>query len=242
MPDPLRIAICEDTKSDEEQLLNLLSQSDIETSCTVFPNGEALLRVYQPQEFDLLLTDIYMDGMTGVETVAKIREIDETVPVAFITTSPDFALESYRLSVLKYIEKPFKKKDIEDILDLAQMKREHAPSLLLRKNGTELKIRFSQILYLEQQTHQLIIYLRNHTVEQLRDKLSSHLPELEAHHFFQPHKSFSVNMSFVRSINPELRCFVMQDGKNIPIRRESMSKAKKALKEYLFNRTRSATP
>ncbi|MEG0895540.1 MAG: LytTR family DNA-binding domain-containing protein, partial [Oscillospiraceae bacterium] len=156
----LKIAICEDTHSEEEKLLALLNKSDIPTSCTVFTSGEALLKTYEPQAFDLLLMDIYMGGITGVETVSKIREIDEDVPVAFITTSTDHALESYRLSALKYIEKPFKQKDIEEILTLAQLKKSNVPSLVIKKNGIEEKIPFSQILYLEQQTHQVNIYLK----------------------------------------------------------------------------------
>ncbi|MDD3252807.1 MAG: LytTR family DNA-binding domain-containing protein [Lachnospiraceae bacterium] len=234
----LNIAICEDTHSEEEKLLALLPKCSIPTSCTVFTSGEALLEAYQPQAFDLLLMDIYMGGITGVETIAKIRETDGEVPVAFITTSTDHTLESYRLSALKYIEKPFKQKDIEDILELALLKKSNAPSLMIQRNGSTEKIPFSQILYLEQQTHQLNIYLKNRETVLIYEKLSALLPELARQDFFSSHKSFAVNLSFVRYIDTELKCFVMQNGKNIPIRRESMGKAKKALENFLFHKTR----
>lgn len=236
--EPLRIAICEDTRSEEEKLLAILNESDIPTSCTVFTSGEALLKAYEPQAFDLLLMDIYMGGITGVETVSKIREIDEEVSIAFITTSTEHTLESYRLSALKYIEKPFKQKDVEEILKLAQLKKKNAPSLLVQKNRKEQNIPFSQILYLEQQTHQVNIYLKNGDTVQIYEKLSTLLQQLEGQSFFSPHKSFSVNLSCVRFIDTELKCFVMQNGKNVPIRRESMGKAKKAFEAFLFHKTR----
>ena len=236
--EPLKIAICEDTHSEEEKLLAIINKSDIKASCTVFTSGEALLKVYEPQAFDLLLMDIYMVGITGVETVSKIREIDEDIPIAFITTSTDHTLESYRLSALKYIEKPFKQKDIEEILTLAQLKKSNVPSLIIKRNGKAEKIPFSQILYLEQQTHQVNIYLKNKDTVQIYEKLSVLLPQLEEQAFFSPHKSFSVNISFVRFIDMELKCFVMQNNKNVPIRRESMAKAKKALENFLFHKTR----
>ena len=238
MVDPLRIAICEDTKADEELLLHILRSSGIPTLCSVFTSGEAFLASYQPQSYDLILTDIYMNGISGVDMIARIREIDADVPVAFITTSTDHALEGYRLSALKYIEKPYREKEIYDILKLASMERDNAPALLIQQAGKKIRIRFSRILYLEQQSHQLVIHMQDGIIEEIREKLSLLLPQLEENSFFQPHKSFSVNLAFVRSIDPELKCFVMQDGKCVPIRRESMSAAKDALKTYLFDRTR----
>ncbi|MDD2971456.1 MAG: LytTR family DNA-binding domain-containing protein [Lachnospiraceae bacterium] len=236
--EPLKIAICEDTHSEEEKLLALIHKSNVPARCTVFTSGEALLKTYEPQAFDLLLMDIYMGGMTGVEAVSAIREIDQDIPVAFITTSTDHALESYRLSALKYIEKPFKQKDVEEILKLAQIKKSNMPALMIKRNGKAEKIPFSQILCLEQQTHQLNIYLKNGDTLQIYEKLSSLLPQLAEQDFFNSHKSFSVNLSFVRFIDTELKCFVMQNNKNIPIRRESMANAKKALEHFLFHRTR----
>ncbi|MDD2958474.1 MAG: LytTR family DNA-binding domain-containing protein [Lachnospiraceae bacterium] len=236
--EPLKIAICEDMHNEEEKLLALLQKSSIPTSCTVFTSGEALLYAYQPQIFDLLLMDIYMGGITGVETITKIRETDEEIPVAFITTSTDHALESYRLSALKYIEKPFKQKDIEDILKLVLLKKNNVPSLMIQKNGKAEKIPFSQILYLEQQTHRLNIYLKNGEMVLIYEKLSALFSQLAEQDFFNSHKSFSVNLSFVRFIDTELKCFVMQNGRNVPIRRESMGKAKKALENFLFHKTR----
>ena len=238
MEDPLKIAICEDTKEDEQKLLEILKTCSIPSNCVVFRSGEELLQNYKPETFDLLLSDIYMNGMSGIDAVKKIREIDEDIPVAFITTSTEHTLESYRLSALKYIEKPFSQKEIEDILKLAEMNRMNAPSLTVGKNGKFERIPFSHILYIEQQTHRLFIYLKNGSFEDVYEKLSNILPQLEEAEFFQPHKSFSVNLNFVKSINTELKCFVMQDDKNVPICREKMGKAKKELESFLFRKTR----
>ena len=109
--EPLRLAICDDLPEEREALLALLEQAPIATVCAQFASSEELLEAFRPGVFDLLLMDIYMDGMTGVEAVRKIREMDETIPIAFTTTSTEHTLESYRLSVLKYLEKPVRQKD-----------------------------------------------------------------------------------------------------------------------------------
>lgn len=238
MEEPLRIALCEDTAKEAEKLTDILNRSDMPNKYTLYESGEALLENYQMQKFDLLLMDIIMGGMTGVETVKKIRQIDRETPLAFITTSTEHTLESYRLSALKYIEKPYEEADIKEILTLAKMKKDNAPCLLIQKNGKMEKIRISGILYLEQQARQVFICLEGGKVIEVYEKLQNLLPQLEEQPFFHPHKSFTVNLTFVEYIDNELRCFHMQNGKNVPIRRETLGKAKKALETYLFDRTR----
>lgn len=147
--EPLRIAICDDQTEEREKLLLLVEQAPIQTKSILFASSEDLVEAFEPGIFDLLLMDIYMDGMTGVEAVQKIRKIDAEIPVAFTTTSTEHALESYRLSVLKYIEKPVKSKDIHDLLQLVKLKKENTPSLSIKQNGIEEKIPVSDILYLE---------------------------------------------------------------------------------------------
>ena len=135
-------------------------------------------------------------------------------------------------------EKPYKPQKIQEALVLAKMHRDSAPALLMIRNGKEQRVRFSEILYLEQQTHLVTIHLKNGTETSVYDKLSSLLPQLECRDFYSPHKSFSVNLCYVRSVDTEFRCFVMADGSKVPIRRESMTEARKSLEEYLFRKTR----
>ena len=237
MAEPLYIAICEDDPADREKLVRLLEGCAIPSVPTLFSSGEALLDAYRPQQFDLLLSDIYLGGITGVETVTRLRTLDRDLPVAFVTTSTDHALEGYRLSVLKYIEKPFRQQDLEEILALARMKRDSAPVLTIRPSGQEETIRLSRITYLEQQLHHVRIHLTDGSVLELRERLSALWPQLEGSDFFRSHKSFCVNLSAVQSIDGTLRCFVLQNGEKVPIRRESLSQARQALKDHLFSQT-----
>lgn len=238
MNDPLKIAICEDTESEKEILLKTLEECTIPSVPYTFTNAEELLKVYKPEKYDLILMDIYMGGITGVEAVSRIRELDHDIPIAFITTSTDFALEGYRLSVLKYIEKPFKKDEIEEMLQLAKMKLESAPSLLIQKQGAPAKVRISKIMYLEQQSRQVIIYKESGEKIEIYDRITNILEQLEGHNFFYCHKSYVVNLAYVKYIDDELKSFVMVSGDNIPIRRESLSQAKQLFEDFLFDHTR----
>ena len=78
--EPLRLAICDDLPEEREALLALLEQAPIATVCAQFASSEELLEAFRPGGFDLLLMDIYMDGMTGVEAVRSPSPLPPPAP------------------------------------------------------------------------------------------------------------------------------------------------------------------
>lgn len=234
----LHIAVCEDSPEEQERLLCQIKASGIPTDCTIFAQGEALLQDYAVGKYDLIFMDIYMDGMTGIETVTAIRRIDEAVPIAFVTTSTDHTLESYRLEALKYIEKPVKEKAVRELLQLAQMKKENTPRLLLKIGGKDCSAAFDRILYLEQRAHTLFVFLISGEVLQANERLELVEPQFASQPFFRCHKSYLVNLAHVKALDTELMVFSMKEGGNVHIRRESMGKSRKAFEAYLFDRAR----
>lgn len=239
--EPLNLAICDDLPEEREKLLALLEQAPIATNCTQFGSSEELLEAFRPGKFNLLLMDIYMDGMTGVEAVQKIREMDKAIPIAFTTTSTDHTLESYRLSVLKYLEKPVQQKEIDDLLRLVKLQKDSAPRLAIRQNGKTQKLPLSELMVLEQQGHHAVLSLKGGSTIQLYGKLSDLLPQLEGQPFFCPHKSYCVNLAFVRGIHEEYQSYELADGKMVPISRANRAGARRAWEDYLFARTRRET-
>lgn len=234
----LQIAVCEDSIEEQKQLISLIENSGIPTKTTVFNSGEELLQEYRSGKFDLIFMDIYMDGMTGVEAVTAIRKIDENVHVAFATTSTDHALESYRLEALKYIEKPVKAKAVHGLLELTRLKKENTPRLMLKIKGKDISVPFERILYAEQKAHILFLFLAGGEVLHANEKLDNIEKQFAGQDFFRCHKSYLMNLAYVKSLEKELMVFSMKEGKNVHIRRESMAKAQKDFEAYLFDRTR----
>lgn len=232
------IAVCEDTKSEQDKLLAMLAQTDISNHCTLFQSAEELLEVYRPGQFDLLLMDIYMEGMTGVEAVKQIRQLDRDVSVAFLTTSEDFALEGFRLSALNYLVKPYEKEQLDQVLRQAQAAKKAVPHLTVRRNGQDEVLRLSRICYLESQGRLVMIHLQDGSVVEVYEKLSDLMARLPQRAFFQSHKSYCVNLAQVGGINKELSCFTMSKGENIPIRRLLLSQAKQALQAFLLDQAK----
>lgn len=229
--EPLSIALCEDDPAEREALRALLPGEQV----SVFASGEAFLAAYRPGAFDLILMDIYLEGLDGVEAVRRVRERERTVPIAFATVSRDHALEGYRLDVDKYLEKPVGREELEPLLALARRRREERESLSLGR-GTALPL--SRLRYAEQKGHYLTCYLDGGEVLQRKGKLDELASRLAEPPFLRCHKSFLVNLDYVTGLDREQLVFRMREGGCAYIRREDFYRARSAWENRLFSAAR----
>lgn len=127
----MHIAICDDEVNQIEHIKSLLaeyrSQHLSSMSWTAFRTGFSLLSAMeQGQHFDAVLLDIYMTDMNGMETAKSIRAFDERVNLLFLTSSPDFAVESYQVEARDYILKPITRARLFHSLEKLQREIERA--------------------------------------------------------------------------------------------------------------------
>ena len=107
----MNIAIIDDIASDAEQLKRIITSyfenRQIPTEIRYFSSAEALFDDYRPGNFQILFLDIYMDGITGMEAARRIRNQSDDCILVFVTTSSEFAVESYDVNAAYYLLKPF---------------------------------------------------------------------------------------------------------------------------------------
>ncbi len=232
---PLRIAICEDLTADRAHLTNILAQSKIAHEVSLFSSGEDFLAGYTTGSYDLIFMDIYMGGMTGVETITELRKQDADVSVVFTTTSLDYALESYRLEALHYLEKPVVAKNVLMIVQTVYQKKQFLPKLTMRTKPQDTQVTLADILFLEQMGSKYCAHLVGGEVVVASGKLTAIMEQLEEGAFCHCHKSFIVNFAYVKSIHKELQMFEMIQGENVHIRRDGFWKTKRAYEAFLFD-------
>ena len=115
---------------------------------TYFQSGEAFLRVWQPGAFELIVLDIFMEKLTGMDVAKEIRKTDSDVRLVFCTTSNEFASESYEVNACYYLHKPFDRDRVKamlDRIDLAQIEKERTVQLRTVK-ASYFVISFTQIM------------------------------------------------------------------------------------------------
>ncbi len=135
----MRFAVADDLVTDLEAAETHLRQY-IETAfpagmknfeLDTFPNAEELLKNFSPGKYDLMILDIFMEDMTGMEAAEAIRLQDEKVPIVFLTTSQDFMLEGYRVFAAGYLMKPLE----EHVEDFNRTMNHILPSLVKEEKG-----------------------------------------------------------------------------------------------------------
>ena len=149
-----RIAIVEDDREYVKELRTYLNQYAAEEGqefeISVFYDGAEILENYVPK-YDLILLDIEMQKINGMDAAEKIRETDENVVLMFITNMAQYAIRGYSVGALDFVMKPityytFSMK-IKRALKRVQ-KREISSILLTLPDGVK-KLEARQIYYLE---------------------------------------------------------------------------------------------
>ena len=218
----LRIAVCEDAPAEYQELLSILQCVNIPVSCERFADGAEFLNGFYPGKYDLVL----MDGLGGVEAVSRLREQDSATPVAFVTSSLDHAMDGYRLHVARYLHKPLQAGEVEEVLRFALREKANEAGLSLPTG----RVSFRQIRYVEQSNHDLIFHLTGGREARARERLDRIEGQFPAPPFFRTHKSYLVNLYYVRYLDRDLNAFEMNGGGTAYIRRSSVREAAKALR------------
>ena len=228
-----RIAICDDCAADTEYLSGLVetwAEGNGSRACVkTFPSAEAFLFSYEEEnDFQILLLDIEMGGLDGVELARKIRENNDRLQIVFVTGFPDFMAEGYEVAALHYLMKPVSAQKLGAVLDraAANLARPEKRLKVSFDRQTDF-VPFDKILYIEAQKQ----YVRIHTQE--RDyRMKASLGEMEEAldgYFFKCQRSFLVNLNHVARIKSS--CAVLKNGEEVPISRGMDGKMGRAIIE-----------
>lgn len=228
----MKIAICDDDKNELFHILSLLAdyqiQKNTDFSYKPFESSMELAANAAGERYDIYLLDVVMPGLNGMELAKEIRSYDKAADIIFLTTSPEFAVESYSVKASNYLIKPIQKDRLFDALDDIMKTRieDHGSSLVLKSSVGVHKVRISEIIYVEALNRKVIYYLKNNEQIVCADKFSSVCDFLLQHpEFILAHRSFLVNMNFIRSIGAT--DMYLQDGKHIPLAQRRVAEIKK---------------
>ncbi len=200
----MKIAICDD----EKRILNILTTEIMnafpDDEIRSFESGESILneveqKVYMP---DIILLDIIMPGLSGMDVAAKLREKSKEVIIIFITGEKQYVFEAFDVRAFHYLVKPFtNEKMIEVINDakdslLRPREKDIKKYVMINSRGGHIRLCVSDIIYAEVYGTRIIVHTRTEDIEYY-----GHLAELEklaGDDFFRTHRGFLVNLRFVK--------------------------------------------
>ncbi len=151
----LRIGICDD--SGEARIMlraaleRALDRRRAEGTFFEFSSGEGLLRWLENHvgELDLVFLDLEMGDLDGMETAKRLRALDESLLLAFVTGYTDGVFDGYAVGALAYLMKPPRGEQLDSVLDRVSeaLLRESDSVFICRSGDTLYRIPKKSILY-----------------------------------------------------------------------------------------------
>ena len=233
----LQIAVCDDNIDDLSNMAQFINQyrtsKHLNCEYTVFPNGFDLISAIEKgKRFDIYCLDIIMPGFTGIDVAKEIRSYDKTVPILFLTSSPEFALESYSVKAINYILKPISKEKLfftlDEILERINIDK-NDEMIIVKSNDGIQKILISNLVFLEVLGRNVLYHLNSGKVIECKESFTAICDSLLKYKcFIKPHRSYLLNMQYVDTI--EHNKVTLQTLSTVPI---AQGKTREIKQEYL---------
>lgn len=237
----IKIAFCDDDMEVLHQMNELLDRYRVErnediTYAAFQSPFELLTEIEKGIRPDILFLDVVMPGQNGMDVAKEIRQYDTNMKIIFLTSSPEFAVESYSVGAYFYQLKPIWEESFFRLMDsvLAECEKKKKNSLILRSKDGITRIDLRQLEYCEVLGRKLLFHLENGAVLESAGSLDDLAGQLMQYsNFFRPHRSFLVNMEYIQNISS--RSIKMVNDAEIPIPHGKCSEIKNTYMEYAFN-------
>ncbi len=214
----MNIAIVDDERIFLKELHNKidsLGMSDYKVY--EFESGESFLSIFEKGKFDIIILDVEMPGINGLETAEKIRESDKTVILSFLTNYSEFAIQGYEVNAFRYILKTqpdyLYMQQLQSIFD--EYRQTHKAYAYSNQNMS-FRYKLIDILYFEIFNRQILLHTTERNVEYYGN-LSDIYEELKEFNFIKPGKSYVVNLEHIKNIDKNF--LIMSNGDKILIGR-----------------------
>ena len=235
----LKIALCDDCSNfidDIKIMLENWKNKSISFLFQSFDNGDDLISAHHSTPFDIILLDVVMPMLNGIETARIIRQYDKTVKIVFLTSSPEFAVDSYTVKANNYLLKPVDSTALYNCLEeLCNEIAQNTRTITVKGLYSVQKLPLDNIEYVEAQNKHIIFSLRNGTTIETTEPLHLHDNKLTIYDgFFRCHRSYIVNINYIDTYT--LKEIKMYSGYRIPIARSCQKEFESAYFSVTFKK------
>lgn len=237
-----RISICDDNDGELEKICSIINDytlaNNINAEVTAFSSGRQLLEYEDGgQSSDIYILDIIMPDMNGIQLGKAIRQKNAGAFIIFLTTSKDYALESYSVKAFSYLIKPAERENVTAELEDCFSRINKPPERFVLKCTTgTISVSAKDIVYIEYYNHRMIYRLaggKNAESVYFRGTFDSVITDyIKNGSFIKSSASYLVNMRHIKTVNAV--GFIMSDGTVLTVTRK-YAEARKKYIDYELN-------
>lgn len=206
-----RIAICDDEEYFRQDLQELVSSYMIDQGYTfqidTFCSGEEFMSLGMEMiNYTIVFLDINMDEINGVTVAKEIRKISKEAYIVFVTAYVDYALEGYKVDVIRYLLKDNNsiQNAVRECMDAIV---EKMGCVIVKKEftfheGGRKAVSLERLVYIESKLHKLEFHVMEDSMKiyTMYATLNDIETELDHKGFIRVHQSFLVNLKYVINV------------------------------------------
>lgn len=239
----LKIALCDDDPTQRRDVAKMLRdylehRPEAAGKVSAFASGQELLNSIEAGsgDFDLYILDVLMPGLTGIDLGVRLRELGGTGAIIYLTSSQDYALESYKTHALGYLLKPVDPDTLGRELDYAisTIQQKRSACVFVKTKGGTCRLQLDELLYVELHNRVLRYHLLDGSVTEsltLRTSFQKAAePILSDGRFFRCGTSMAVNLHYVRSLGRD--SLQLENGSTVPLPRGMLGEARRRWSSY----------
>lgn len=238
----LKIALCDDNIADLSNIVSIiedyqsLQRDKNSIKYTAFQNATDLIAAMESGlQYDLLLLDILMPFLTGMDAAKEIRQFNQAVKIVFMTSSPEFAVESYSVDAYYYILKPVWEKKLFILLDkvISETEIQLGASFLIKSKTGLTRININRLEFVEVVGRTILYHLTDGSVIEALGSLRELEKILLSYPcFIKTHRSFIINLEHIDTISQ--REIKTQSHALVPIAKSNYVTVKSAYITFAF--------
>lgn len=231
----LKIAVCDDEQDELAQIISMTKQilqnEKIIHSISTYNSASTLLAdIQNGTSYHILLLDVMMDGMNGIELAAELRKQNNNTTIIFISSNREMALCGYEVSDARYLAKPLDENKMKEALLYGCRSWQDKREILLPTNQSQHRILISDIQFVEASGRGTKFVLVNEAVE-CKYKFNEIEAMLLSPVFILCHRLYIVNLSYVKQISRYE--FLLTAGQIVPIGKARYSEIYKKFVDYI---------
>ena len=238
----LRIGICDDEEIMLEEIQKNLEKTLVEKKIfsltSTFSNAQNLLyEIKDGKYFDLLLLDIDMPDISGMDLARQIHGLLPDTLIIFVTAHYKYAIDSYELNIFRYIPKNQLQERlphaIQDAAAIIQI--QNTDTYIINSQNHFERIPIKDILYIERDCKNAVFHISTKTdTLRIRKTLAEVYSELNPDEFQYIERGYIVNLQHISGIT-NTDC-ILTDQTNLPIAQSRLTDVKKKLNEFWRNK------